>query len=198
MANRQALQTDTDMDCFTSNREEDDYKLLRKELTIDRDDLDNALINQSNLFYRVAKWSVRAQTSLEEAKADLDRIEQEISLQVRKQATAATGDEKAPKITDKHVATVVASTPKYQKQENELLKAKARVASWSILKDSYMYRASMLKSLVQLFVSEYYMTSADRSVSRTKTDSSGSNKRDASGHYRDLADKYSGRGRDRD
>lgn len=127
---------------------------LKRAVEIDKNDLDTCLVEQPDLFYRVSEQYTLARSLQDEIKYDIAQLEAELSAQFRKEND---GEKKGPTVDA--VKAAVLSSPKMIDLQKELLSASTKVGKWAALKEAYDMRASALKSLTQLFASNYFTVS---------------------------------------
>lgn len=127
------------------------FQQLEALLEIDPDDLDTACARHADLSYRVSKQLAMEQSLRDAAKQNLAEIEAKADLKVRK-----TFDDLDKKTTEGLIRSnvllhhdVIAANEDLQKRNIGLLK-------WTALKEAYMQRSYMLKSLVDLAYMNYY------------------------------------------
>jgi hypothetical protein len=131
-------------------------------LKINRDDLSEEVSKQPELFYEVARNMVMAISLRDEASDILDKVDAESDALIR--LKAERGGEK---VTEAKIKQAVILDPEHVKASNNYLRAKNEVDRWSILKESFMQRANMLRELAGLTIAGYMVstvTSKDSSV----------------------------------
>lgn len=118
----------------------------KKLLRIDKNSLDTMCVQHPELFFEVSDMCTYAIAYRDKTKEDMDQM----------WSTVATKLRKAEKITDKAVQELVSIDPAYIKAKNEFLDAKHEAERWSALKDAFMQRSGMIRSLCDLFVTGHY------------------------------------------
>lgn len=121
----------------------------RAFLSIDRDDLDSCLMEQPEVFYRVAQAFTLAQAERDSIKLDLTEAQAELGVQFRKQAL-----EKEEKLTEDGLKQKLSMAPRIQKLERQLLDASASANEYGALKESFQQRSFMLRELVALKITQ--------------------------------------------
>jgi hypothetical protein len=120
---------------------------LRSKLSIDKDDLDEALVEQPDLYYHVADAYVTAVAERDASKLDLEQATAELDEQYRKKAV-----EEEEKLTEAALRNKIISTPRIQKLEKDLLYLRAEADRWQALKEAFQQRSFMLRELVAMYV----------------------------------------------
>ena len=133
---------------------------LESGVLIDERRLEEACSQHPDFFYRVAK-RLAYETSLRDAaKETLANKEAAADARIRLEAERAE-----EKITEREVDSKKRLDPQVEavrKQYNDLIYS---VAQWTALKDAFLQRSYMLKTLAELYVSNYY---SDTSTGRTQ------------------------------
>lgn len=127
------------------------FEELREALQIDKNDLDTCLVEQPDLFYRVSEAYTLARSLQDEIKSDITQLTSALGAQFR--ANVPDG-QKAPTVDA--INQMIAGSPKMIDLQKEMLLASTKVGKWAALKESYDMRSSALKSLTQLFSSNYF------------------------------------------
>lgn len=130
---------------------------LRSKLSIDKDDLDEALVEQPDLYYHVADAYVTAVAERDSAKLNLEQATAVLDEQFRKQAI-----EDEEKMTEAALRNKITSAPRIQVLEKELLYLRAEADRWQALKEAYQQRSFMLRELVAMYVRRLGDLSIDR------------------------------------
>jgi hypothetical protein len=130
---------------------------LEAMLIINRENLEEELLHQPQLFYEVSESHAEAMSKRDMAKHAADTMFADLGMQYR--ATHST-----EKVTEAATERAVTADPTYVKQLDWYLKYKAESDKWGALQDAYAQRVSMLRDLIQLLVQGYWGTGI------TKTD----------------------------
>jgi hypothetical protein len=134
---------------------------LENGLRIDEHALDEALVQQPDLFYRVSKQlallisrrdAKKQELAEEEAKADAE--------------TRETALKRKDKVTEAEVKSMTRLDPGVIKVSGELLHFSRLVGELSALKEAFQQRSYVLKDLVGLYVAGYYGSNQDGSSRR--------------------------------
>lgn len=128
---------------------------LEGSLKIDQHALDEALIQQPDLFYRVSKELTLAVSRRDLAKQELEELIAELGNDVR--VTAVRNEEK---VTEGGIKEKVTMDNSVKRAEREMLSHSRIVGQLTALKDAYVQRSYMLKDLAGLYVANYYTDSA--------------------------------------
>lgn len=135
-------------------KDQDDFVA---KLTIDRNALDAAVIEQPTLFFEVADLAATARDELEGAKSELDTVAAETANRLRLEAEA-----KGAKTTEGRISEQVTISPQFVQANSLVREAKLSAERAGNLKEAYMQRASMLKLMVDLYTASYYSVSTVR------------------------------------
>jgi hypothetical protein len=138
---------------------------LRRQLSIDDDDLDRALIEQPDLYYHVAAQYVEAVAERDAAKLDLEQAQAELDGQFRRQAV-----EQEAKITDAAVQRKIVSTPRVQTLERDYLKCRGDADKWLALKEAFQQRSFMLRELVSIRIAHLGNLTIEKGVRGAQRD----------------------------
>ena len=130
---------------------------LEEGLLIEEHDLDRALLEQPDLFYRVAKIHALLQSQKDQAKQRVAEAEATADLKIR--VALRKRDEKG-KVTDKEVASQVRLDPVVRKAVSRLLNVSGASGQFLALKEGYEQRSYALKELCGLSKENAY---SDRS-----------------------------------
>lgn len=120
-------------------------------LVIDKNDLDNAIMQQPETFYRVALEYAQARDEVEALKDEVDRTDSNLSLRFREEAEA-----KNEKTTEGRIASMVITDQDHVEVVERYRAAKLQAERLGALKDAFNQRAGMLRELTNLYVSSYY------------------------------------------
>lgn len=133
---------------------------LEKHILIDRDALDEMLIQHPDLFYRVSKVLVLRISQRDAAKQDLSEAEALADAQIRKDAAIAE-----EKITADQVKAEIKVNKSVMAAVDKLADLTYWVNRWSALKEAYLARSHALRDLVSLYGNNYW---SDASMGRAK------------------------------
>lgn len=143
-------------------------------LQIDKNDLDNALIEQSSIYYRVGEAYATAISYRDYAKSNIDKVRADTDRLVRRKA-----QEESERVTEAQVANRILDDVLYQKAVDDHLEWKTVADKWSALRDSFERRAYALRDLVQLWIAGYYADSVGRADKMEARDRTASTNRQA-------------------
>ena len=138
---------------------------LRLKLSIDKDDLDEALVEQPDLYYHVADAYVTAVAERDAAKLDLEQATAELDKQFREAAAAAE-----EKMTETSLQRKIATTPRIMTLERDMLRYRVDADRWQALKEAFQQRSFMLRELVAMYVRRL----GDLTIERGSNDARGS------------------------
>lgn len=131
------------------------FNKFEKELVIDKDNLDVICQIHPEIFYQISKFYIEAVSIRDSAKANLEKIEAQVSLSIRS-ALEKAGE----KATEGKVASLVQIDDMKISAVETYLNTKAEADLWQVLKDSYLQRASMIKILADLYGQGYFTTTS--------------------------------------
>ena len=139
------------------------FKVERYEeaLIIDRDDLDEAVCTQAELFYHVAR-----ETALAVSRRDAAYQEQKVVAAELSQSIRAEKEANDEKVTEALLTNLVISHPKNKKAVARQLELKLAADELEALKQAFEQRSHALKDAAQLQIARMY---SDPSVREEKT-----------------------------
>jgi len=126
----------------------------RKALIVDRDELDDAVIGQPELYYHVAEQHVLACGRRDKLKLDLEEAEANADKMLRLQAAKME-----TKVTEAHLRQAIALQPEVANLQRGYTEARTEADLWDALRDAYQQRGRLLPSLVQMHLSRLRTTS---------------------------------------
>jgi hypothetical protein len=130
---------------------------LELKLRIDEHALDIALREHPDLFYQVASELALAISNRDEAKQDLDEVEAEVDMELRKDA--ATSGEKT---TETQIQSNKKLDKRVKSANDILLEQRYNAAKWTALKEAYESRSYALSKLVDLYLANYFSSTEDK------------------------------------
>jgi hypothetical protein len=119
------------------------FKQLEVEIAIDRDNLENELINQANWHWHASKEAIDAISFRDNAKADVDNYEANLSLTFRYEAI-----NRNERRTEAQIESLVKSDANRIELVQKYLMAKRNAERWLALRDSFVQKGYALKELV--------------------------------------------------
>jgi len=128
-------------------------------LSIDKDNLDDVCLTHADIFDTVADKHARAVSERDFKKDELSKVHSDIAKKLRSDAS-----EKGEKITEKGIEASILLDEDYIEANEEYLEAKLEADLWSIRKDSFLQRSSMIKRLCELYLAGYYTSSSIKGV----------------------------------
>lgn len=142
-----------------ADREDEPVKMDLREfednLRFDRDALDDALMGQPDLFYRVSTELAMAISRRDGLKLQLEQDIAELDKQIRRKA-----DDAGDKITEKAILSEIEVAPKIIDAKRRMGDASLTVAKLSALKEAYQQRSYAIKDMCGLYVANYFSTQA--------------------------------------
>ncbi len=139
-----------------------DIDELKSFLRIDKSSLDDELVQQPMLLWRVSEAYVQAAAQRDSLKEALGVVDAELDGVVRNQFR----DEK---VTEALIKGQIQTNTKHKKAQEAYLKAVQEAALLSALKDAFSQRSYMLRDLVQLHVTGYFQESSVKGTNETDT-----------------------------
>jgi len=131
-------------------RANDNGQELRDRLKIRRDNLDEELIRQPQLFYEAGEAYARAVDAREAAKDGLKLVTAEIYLRLRRKLSDKE------RVTEATLNANVERDDEHVAAKAKLAQAQAEAEQAQALKEAYSQRAWMLRELCALYVAGYY------------------------------------------
>jgi hypothetical protein len=145
---------------------------LEEAMLIDKDALDEALIQQPDLIYRVSKMIVERTSQRDAAKQDLAEAEAEADAAIREDA----GDRK---ITADAVKAGIKLDPNVIKARDHFADLSYRVNKWDALKEAFVARGHALRDLVSLHGNNYWSDASGGRASSRRREADGDAAREA-------------------
>lgn len=121
---------------------------FRAELVIDKDDLDECLIKQPELYYHVAEAHSQAVADRDATKLDVEIAEAEEGQKIRDHAA-----QMEEKLTEAGLREQLILSPRLQKLRRLRIEQETIINGWMALKESFHQRSYMLRELVPLHMS---------------------------------------------
>lgn len=125
----------------------------RDRLAIDRDHLDDCLVEQPELYYHVSEQYSLAVAERDATKLDLDHTEAKEAQRFRDEAVKLE-----EKLTVDGLKEKLVLSPKLQDLREELIRQKAKIDAWSSLLEALRQRSYMLRELVAIQLSRLATT----------------------------------------
>lgn len=120
----------------------------REDLVIDKDKLDDCLVQQPELYYHVAEAFSQAVAERDALKYEIELAEAEEGKKIRDRAVALE-----EKLTEANLKEQLLLLPRLNKLRLERLHQETLVGSWQALKEAYQQRSYMLRELVPMYLS---------------------------------------------
>ena len=128
------------------------FHQLEKYVEVDKDDLDNEIINLSNHLYYVGKMVGQLISRMDEAKTTLEFIQSDLTLQLQESIERGSSKRLSPSVI-KHK---VRATPAYRAALEQLQTLRRRHRRWMNLQKAFDRKGKNLATLTRLYMSEYY------------------------------------------
>jgi hypothetical protein len=140
-----------------------DLERQRAYLAIDRDNLDDCLMQQPEVYYSVAQALALANADRDACKLDLEELQAQLDQDIR--AEALRKDEK---LTETSLQNRLKTLPKMQDIQRVLLKKRQEAESWQMLKEAFQQRSYMLKEIVALFIAQRHDLALEGGVGQAR------------------------------
>lgn len=134
---------------------------IRQAIGVDKNDLDNVLVQQIDLYDYICKRYFASIDLKDAAKDEQKRVDAEALLEIRTKAEM-TG----AKTTESIVAALVQTHTGHIEAVQKLLVAEKEYNDWASLKDSFKNRSDMLRELGGLYSAGYFIKTAGSSQSK--------------------------------
>lgn len=135
---------------------------LKAYLEIDKHSLDDELVRQPALFFKVADAYVEAVAERDSCKEELAAVDAELDPKIR-----GRFEQMGDKYTEAMVKAEIQLAKKHQDAFDTFNLAKARADRLLALKEAFQQRNYMLKELASLYVSNYYDKTSVQGTSST-------------------------------
>lgn len=136
---------------------------FQAKLRIDVDDLDTALVEQPDLFYRVAEAFVQAVALRDRIKLELEQVTAEEDHNIRVEAA-----KKEEKITEASIQQRLRTVKVVMDLSEDALDTRTRADSWLALKEAFHQRSFMLRELVQRQISQLQSLGVERGAAGSR------------------------------
>jgi hypothetical protein len=154
----------------------------KKDLEINKNALDNEWLSQPNLFFKYAKESAKADADAKRAKENLEVVDAELYLSIKRKADS-TGD----KTTEAGIKSQILNSDEHKKASDDLNNALEESKLLSLAVEAMNQRKYALENLVRLHLAGYYSSPSDIEGDGT-TEKAVSKKTDKANQK--LSDKY--------
>lgn len=128
-----------------------ELELYRSQLKIDEDDLNQALMDQSELYHHVSDELVTEIAERDSLKLLIEQTEARLDKEIRKEAV-----DNEEKVTESQVKQRIADHKDVRELNSDMVDQQEKVNRWSALKDAYSMRSQMLRKMVDILLSERY------------------------------------------
>ena len=131
-----------------SEKEEVDFE---KDISINKYKLDEECLSHSSLYFRYSSMQADAKTRVSKAKDELELVEAERNLEIRK-----TLAESGTKTTEPMINSILIADKEVIHAKNKVREAEDIFAKLSVAVQAFEHRKSELDNLVKLYCSGYY------------------------------------------
>jgi len=132
------------------SRKQDVLKAFEEYLIIDKNKLDQEVMQQSSLLHKVGKEFAKATGVAVTRKDQLKRIDAKLAVRHRKKL------EKLGRATDSMITTAVLLDIKHEEAFDIWNKAVVHADKLESLKESFKQRGFMLRDLIGMYLSDYF------------------------------------------
>lgn len=136
----------------TLKRIEDELENYQKALLIDKNDLDSAMEEMSDLFYRVGEDCEAALSIRDDLKSDMERTYVEVATEIRDSPPDGV------KVTEGWVKEQTGMSEEYQLAVADFNQARRVAGLATTMKQAMELRSKMLSKLGDLYGSGYFVT----------------------------------------
>jgi hypothetical protein len=153
-----------------------DYK---KDLEIDKNNLDGEWEQQSLLFAKWAEKAVEAAFDRDRAKENLDIVRAKLDQKIRLQASTTN-----EKITETAIANKIILDIEYQEANQQVIESAKNLGILNVARESFDHRKKALERETDLYLAGYY--SEPKESKFTKSVRGENEEREKTEHYRTL------------
>ena len=132
-----------------------DFEEFKNSLKINKNDLDSEIVRQPELYFKVAEAYAIAVSVRDASKEAVKQLEAEKGLEIREAL-----DNSGVRATESLVTSHLNCDEEYKQARSKYLENSALVEKLDALKSAYTSRGFMLRDLVQLYVSEYFLNNS--------------------------------------
>lgn len=123
----------------------------KEKLIIEKNLLDDELINQPILYQEVAEQYALAISRRDAANENVKRVDADLYKRIR-EAAAVEGT----KVTEAMIQSEILTHPEHIEAYDAYLECKKQADLWATLKDSYSQRSYAIRDLVELYTAGYF------------------------------------------
>jgi len=123
----------------------------KEKLFIEKNLLDDELINQPILYQEVAEEYAKAISRRDAANENVKRVDAELYKRIREIAAA-----EGTKVTEAMIQSEILTHPEHIEAYDAYLECKKQADLWATLKDSFSQRSYAIRDLVELYTAGYY------------------------------------------
>lgn len=135
---------------------------LKQYLKINKNALDEELVQHSMLFFKVAEAYVRAAAKRDQLKEELAIKDAALDWNIRKRA-----DDDREKVTEPQIKNLVTGHREHIDKLNAYQTAKHEADTLANLKEAFATRGYMLRDLCQLYATQYFDKSSVKPTAQT-------------------------------
>jgi len=136
---------------------------IETAVKIDRNALDDALIEQASIFYSISERATEAISKRDAAKAALDQLCSQTSVFIRQNPSQFSF-----KQTEGSIADAVLTNPQVMQAQALYLSTKHDADFWQNAQATFEMRGKALHDLVTLFVAGYFMNAGEGGYSNLR------------------------------
>jgi hypothetical protein len=139
---------------------------LINKLRIQQHRLDDEVIEQPSLYYKVAVAYAQAVSRRDALKDKIKRIEAKSNIQIRQALGSRSGTER---VTESQISARIDRHPRVRRAKQAYLEAVREADELLALKEAYSQRSYMLRELCGLIVTDHYSSDAVRGPAQDRT-----------------------------
>lgn len=133
---------------------------LSDAVIIDKHNLDEAWVEQPDIFWRVSDQLARARNNREKAKLARDQVITTVGAQMREDAEAAVEKAGKGRVSETALSRDIELDDRVQQARADYQRHVYTVDRWEALKESFSQRSYALKDLTGLHIANYYQTNS--------------------------------------
>lgn len=141
-----------------------EFSELECLLKINQHDLDGALLEQPEAFYRISQAYVQAVSMRDKLYEDVKVVDASLDLAIREEF-----EQEGKKATEKIIESKVKSHPNHDRAYRSYLSAKEEAERLNALKESFLQRSYVLKELCNIYISGYSVAESSIKSETQKT-----------------------------
>lgn len=143
------------------------YQELSNSLKVDKQNLDECLLQQPELYHKAGREYENACAFRDDAKVERDQCKAEFDFKIRQEAEKL---QTKPKPTEAAITNLINAEPKYQSYQEVYHHWERMASRWFKLREDFHARGFTLQQLAQLWIAGYFQTNSVSSSQRDLRD----------------------------